>query len=269
MHHPAVFPDSFAVEWGHDQYGTFQSFAVGNVVQRMRWIPPGSFMMGSPESEVGRYEDEFQHYVRVTNGFWLGDTPVTQELWQIVMGTHTSQFREATQPVEPVTWDDCQKFRKRLNQGVPGLEARLPSESEWEYACRAGTTTATWLGDLLPGQETRAQQLDATAWYSENAGAMSHPVAQKGANPWGLYDMLGNIWEWCHDQFDYYASDPASSRDTVVAVPSRINPLHVLRGGGWDSTARFLRAACRYADRADSRSRSIGFRLARSATPKP
>lgn len=268
MHQPSHFPDPFAVEWGHDEFGTFQSFAVGNVVQRMRWIPPGRFMMGSPETEVWRYADEFQHQVWFAKGFWLADTPVTHALWQIVMGTHPSQFKEATQPVEPVTWDDCQKFCRRLNQGTAGLYARLPSEAEWEYACRAGTTTTTWAGELLSGQEIVAPQLDAIAWYSGNAGATGHPVAQKAPNPWGLFDMLGNVWEWCYDEFNYYPTDPASVRDTTIAVPQRVNPLHVLRGGGWDSSARFLRAACRYADRADSRSRSIGFRLARSATPK-
>lgn len=266
MHLPAVFPDPFAVEWGHDKFGTFQSFAVDNVVQRMRWIPPGTFMMGSPESEVGRYEDEFQHRVQVANGFWLADTAVTQQLWQIVMGTYPSQFKETKQPVTPVAWDDCQTFCRRLNQGVAGLDARLPTEREWEYACRAGTTTATWAGNLLPEQETRAPQLEEIAWYSENSGAKSHPVAQKTANPWGLYDMLGNVWEWCRDEFNYYAGDPSSARDTAVAVPARVNPLYVLRGGDWDSNARFLRAACRYANRADSSSTTVGFRLARSAT---
>ncbi len=264
--HPRNFPDPFAVEWGHDEYGTFQSFAVGSVVQRMRWIPPGSFLMGSPENEVGRFEDELQHRVTLSRGLWLADSPVTQELWQLVMGTYPSQFKQPTQPVEPVSWEDCQLFFKRLNQGVAGLDARLPTEEEWEYACRAGTTTATWVGDLLTGEESEAQVLESIGWYIGNSCGTTHPVAQKQPNPWGIYDMLGNVWEWCQDNFDYYANDPALLNEVAVEVPYRTRGLRVLRGGSWYAQANFLRAACRYANKEDFGSNAIGLRLARSPT---
>lgn len=260
---PAHFPDPFAVEWGHDEFGTFQSFAVENVVQRMRWIPPGRFMMGSPKSEVGRHEDELQHYVQLTNGFWLADTPVTQELWQIVMGTHPSQFKAATDPVNPVSWEDCQTFLQQLNQRIVTLDTRLPTEAEWEYACRAGTTTATWVGDPQGELEPWAARLDTIAWYGVNAGRKPHEVAQKGANPWGLFDMLGNVWEWCADWFGPYdagvTQDPRGPRRGVKRI---------MRGGSWHSPAFRMRAATRDASYPANRIDRIGFRLARSATPK-
>ncbi len=263
MHHPPVFPDPFAIEWGHDKFGTFQSFAVENVVQRMRWIPPGTFMMGSPENEVGRYEDEFQHKVELTNGFWLGDTPVTQALWEVVMGTNPSQFRGPNNPVEQVSWQDCQEFIARLNVRIETLNARLPAEAEWEYACRAGTKTATWVGDLQHGQEVNASQLDTIAWYFGNANDRTCPVAQKRANPWGLYDMLGNVYERCADSSAPCDARPVDeSRDTLAID-------RVLRGGSWYSHARHVRAAFRYVDPPDGRIEYVGLRLARSATRGP
>lgn len=263
MHLPAVFPDPFAIEWGHDQYGTFQSFAVGNVVQRMRWIPPGSFLMGSPESEVGRFKREVRYRVCLTQGYWLADTPVTQALWEVVMGTNPSQFKGRNNPVEQATWNDSLEFISGLNARIERLESRLPTETEWEWACRAGTTTATWLGDLQPGQEIEAPQLDAIAWYLGNANDRTHPVAQKQANPWGLYDILGNVYEWCAE-----SSAPRDARK-LDAPPGTLRIDRALRGGSWYSYARHVRAAFRYVDAPDDRIEYVGFRLARSATPKP
>jgi formylglycine-generating enzyme required for sulfatase activity len=266
MHYPPIFPDPFAIEWGHDKFGTFQSFAVENVVQRMRWIPPGTFMMGSPENEVGRYEDEFQHKVELTNGFWLGDTPVTQALWEVVMGTNPSQFRGPNNPVEQVSWQDCQEFIARLNVRIETLNARLPAEAEWEYACRAGTKTATWVGDLQSGQEAEAPLLDTIAWYIGNAGGTPHPVAQKAANPWGLYDMLGNVWDWCDGELSHYAGDP---RNLLVSSMPSMSAQQVFRGGSWGSNTNFLRAAYRFNLTRFNRYDDVGLRLARSATRGP
>jgi formylglycine-generating enzyme required for sulfatase activity len=267
MHLPAVFPDPFAVEWGHDQYGTFQSFAVGDVVQRMRWIPPGSFMMGSPESEVGRSSGEIQHYVELTRGYWLADTPVTQELWQSVMRINPSQFvdpYEPGRPVEQVRWYNCQEFVRRLNERIDGLDARLPTEAQWEYACRAGTVTATWIGNLEPSQEIEAPQLDAISWCDLNSGSTTHPVGQKEPNPWGLYDMLGNVYDWCMDWYSEY--EPTFQQDPCGID---LGAYRVFRGGSWSSRAKRVRAAKRFAEHPHFYDNRLGFRLARSATPKP
>lgn len=255
---PTEFPEPFAVEWGVDDFGIFQSFAVDRIVQRMRWIPPGTFMMGSPASEVGRSDDEVQHLVEMTQGYWLGDTPVTQALWEAVMGTNPSQFKAPDKPVEMVSWKDCQEFVARLNERVEGLEARLPTEAEWEYACRAGTTTATWVGDLQWGHAQEMPPLDAIAWDVANSAGSTHPVAQKAVNPWGLYDILGNVYEWCADWFDSYdvktMQDPRG-RSTGTR--------RVMRGGNWFSYTRHVRAADRDAAHPDDRYDYVGFRLAR------
>lgn len=260
MQMPAVFPDRFAVEWGDDEHGIFQSFAVGHIVQRMRWIAPGKFLMGSPKHEVGRSDDETQHLVELTHGYWLADTPVTQALWEAVMRTNPSRFKGTHHPVDTVSWDDAQEFLVRLNEMIPGLDARLPTEAEWEHACRAGTTTATWVGDLE--NEIADPRLNPIAWYQANARDTTHSVAQKQANPWGLYDMLGNVWEWCADR--YAAYDAAHVRDP--ASPD-MGANRVLRGGGWLETARLVRAAHRRARRSDFRRDYVGFRLARGSGP--
>ncbi|HRI63733.1 MAG TPA: formylglycine-generating enzyme family protein [Polyangium sp.] len=225
----------------------------------MRWIPPGSFMMGSPENEVGRFIDEFQHRVELTQGVWLGNTPVTQALWEAVMGTNPSLFKDPMCPVETVTWEDCQTFYRQLNQCVVGLEARLPTEAEWEYSCRAGTTTSTWIGDLVQAEDT--QRLESIGWFGANSGGRTNPVAQKPANPWGLYDMFGNVWEWCLDWYSQYDV-------TTILNPAGLymGTRHVLRGGSWDSITRLIRSANRYAYRPGRRFANFGFRLARSPT---
>lgn len=274
MHHPPVFPDPFAIEWGHDKFGTFQSFAVGSVVQRMRWIPPGTFMMGSPENEVGRFDNEVQHQVKITNGFWLGDTPVTQALWEVVMGANPSFFNGLDNPVEMVTWHECQDFIARLNKRIDGLEARLPTEEEWEYACRAGTKTATWAGNYEQVDGHFVLWLDHIAWYMGNSTydevewaskndqrfrQGTHAVKRKSPNPWGLYDILGNVYEYCADrQLEYQVKMGARENNKIES------DLRNIRGGSWRSLARYVRAANRAEDVAQNN--DLGFRLARSAT---
>lgn len=250
-------PEPWAVEWGEDQHGMFMGFGAGAVVQRLRYIPPGRFLMGSPENELGRWEDEGpQHVVELSEGYWLADTPCTQALWEAVMGQNPSAFVTPKNPVEQVSWDDCQEFLRRLNEQVPGLHARLPSEAEWEYACRGGTSGATWMGEL-DGDET-ATVLDPIAWYIGNSEGRTHPVGSKAANPFGLYDMLGNVWEWCQDLHGLYSAavqvDPTGSTD---------GSHRVFRGGAWDVHARYVRAAGRFGYSPDFRYGNLGVRLAR------
>jgi formylglycine-generating enzyme required for sulfatase activity len=258
---------SWAVAWGEDRYGAFAAFAVGPpdkpVEQRMRWIPPGTFLMGSPEAELGRFDDEGpRHEVTLTCGCWLGETPVTQALWVAMMGENPSWFHgerseDLERPVERVSWDDCQRFLDLLNAQVAGLAARLPTEAEWERACRAGTTTATWVGEL--SGEVDAPELDSVAWYDGNSGGETLPVGYKAPGPYGLYDMLGNVWEWCADAMRPYAAGPV-----MDPVGDSQGPLRVLRGGSWFDNARYVRAAFRGAISRVVRDDDLGFRLAGS-----
>jgi len=255
-------PPLWASGWGQDQYGVFVTFAVGRVEQRLRWIRPGSFLMGSPEGEEGRWSDEGpQHQVRITRGFWLGDTPVTQAMWEAVTGENPSEFKgDPQRPVETVSWEDCQRFCAALDEHVPGLGARLPTEAEWEYACRARTRTARY-SDVLEVNGEPAS-LDDIAWYWENSGKETHPVGQKLANAWGLHDTLGNVWEWCMDSMRKYSSeaqqDPGRHASSAAAGESR-----VYRGGAWSYGAGNVRAASRSADDPGARIDALGLRLAR------
>ncbi len=250
-------PEPWAVEWGQDHHGMFMGFGVGEVVQRLRYMPPGRFLMGSPEGELGRYGDEGpQHVVELSEGYWLADTPCTQGLWRAVMGQNPSEFVNPENPVENVSWHDCQEFLRRLNERVPRLSARLPSEAEWEYACRAGTSGATWVGEL-DGEEA-ATISDRIAWYGGNSEGRTHPVGCKAPNPFGLYDMLGNVWEWCLDRYG-----PYSMTAQVDPTGPTVGMGRVGRGGAWFSRAKLVRAAVRYGSAPDFRNRLLGVRLAR------
>lgn len=253
-------PPEWASAWGQDQFGVFVEFRVGEVDQRMRWIRPGSFLMGSPETERGRDDDEGpQHEVILSRGFWLADTPVTQALWTEVMGENPSGFKDGgdlRRPVEQVSWEDCQRFcaqlREQLRERSPGSAFRLSTEAEWEYACRARTRGATY-GEAL------GVQLDDIAWYSGNSNGQTHLVKEKLANQWGLHDMLGNVYEWCSDYaYRRYSSTTACDPKDTTSGEAR-----VLRGGSWGFPARYVRAACRGASDPGDRHSSLGLRLAR------
>jgi formylglycine-generating enzyme required for sulfatase activity len=273
----------WAADGGADQFGRWASFEVDSVAQRMRWIVPGRFLMGSPEDEPGRFGDEGpRHEVKLTEGFWLGETPCTQELWQAVMGENPSYFKSPSRPVEGVSWDDCQRFFKRLNERLPQLGAGLSTEAQWEYACRGGMETATWLGNLEILGDNNAPLLDEIAWYGGNSGvrfdlengvsssdwpkkqyphtrAGTREVGQKHPNPWGLYDMLGNVWEWCSDYWsDAYPGGPRTDPKGPDDGAGR-----VFRGGSWRLHARLVRAAYRYWLHPGVRYRHLGFRLSR------
>jgi formylglycine-generating enzyme required for sulfatase activity len=292
---------SWAVDFGSDQYGLFATFEVKPVRQRMRWIPPGKFVMGSPAGrDYGRDDEGPQHEVIITHGYWMFDTPCTQGLWTALMGKNPGYFPDPERPVEQVRWQDAVGFAKKLNErlakdypsigkglvdGWERLLFRLPTEAEWEYACRAGTRGDTYAGDLnlKSNDETKSEILDSIAWYGGNSGHAydleksvemswlkdlqaeekrggTRKVAQKTPNPWGLYDMLGNVWEWCQDWHGLYPAerlvDPTGPAEGTACV---------MRGGSWNFPTWSLRSACRLRSVPGDRLNFLGFRLLSSA----
>ena len=251
--HPLITgcPPRWASGWGQDQWGVFVEITLQDVTQRLRWIPPGQFWMGSPEEEPGRDDDEGpRHQVTLSEGYWLFDTPCTQALWEAVMDQNPSKFKGEDQPVENVNWKDVQNFLTRINGQIPDLGLSLPSEAQWEYACRAGTETAIYTGDL-----------DSIAWYSGNSESKTHPVKLKRANPWGLYDMLGNVLEWVQDHWHGNYQD--APMDGSAWEDRATGADRVLRGGSWNFDVRYVRAAARYGFRPVPRDGFIGFRCIR------
>ena len=257
----------FIAKTVHRSVGDVFLVDLGNDVElEMVWILGGSFLMGSPEGENDRLDSETQHRVTLTKGFWMGKYPVTQEQWQSVMGSNPSHFKGAKLPVEKVSWDDCQGFIEKLNQKseVGGRRAggmfRLPTEAEWEYACRAGTTSALNDGKKLTSDVGRCPNLDKVAWHKENSDSTTHPVGQKKPNAWGLYDMHGNVWEWCQDWYGDYPSGAVTDPVGLGSGNSR-----VYRGGGWVNRAMYCRSANRAASPPGNSANNLGFRLVRAA----
>jgi len=283
--HPLVTgcPPEWASEWGEDRYGVFVAFTLEAVTQRLRWIPPGRFLMGSPDDEPGRDEEEGpQHSETIERGFWLFDTPCTQALWETVLGENPSYFKDPARPVEQVSWYDVQeRFLPALNALIPGFV--LPSEAQWEYACRAGTQDALYNGPIEILGDANAPALDAIAWYGGNSSidfelengasryrpsdtqysegkAGTHPVGLKKPNPWGLYDMLGNVWEWVRDSAGErlpMTPDSGSPREGATDVN------RIIRGGDWFDEARLCRCASFSQDSPNvNDDNRIGFRCA-------
>lgn len=209
----------------------------GGIPMNFRWIPAGEFTMGAPESERSRDEREGPpHPVRITNPFWMAKYPVTQEQWTAVMGKNPSHAKGDDRPVECVSRADCREFLERLNE-MPNGGFQMPTEAQWEYACRAGTATRFYWGE-----DVRESEVDRYAWYDANADERSHPVGQKRANAWGLHDMCGNVWEWCEDSYgeEFYATSPIED-----PVNSERGKYRVIRGGAWFSFADNCRSARR------------------------
>lgn len=264
-----------AIGHGIDQFGWWADFEIKDVIQRMRFIQPGEFLMGSPESEKDRSTNgdytETQHRVVLTEGYWLADTACTQELWEAVMGENPSRFKDDPQnPVENVSWNDItQKFLPRLNKLVPGLNLTLPTEAQWEYACRAGTTTVFSFGDQITPEQVN---YDGNYPYADGKKGeyrnKTVPVKELPANQWGLYQMHGNVWEWCLDELAAYPEgtviDPVVHQDKKEEGRQR-----VLRGGGWFLNGRNCRSAYRSASEPDERDDAIGFRLGRGLADQP
>ena len=222
----------------------------GRVEFQLRRIPKGKFQMGSPGSEEGRDPDEGpQHEVSISRDFYMGICAVTQEQYEAVMGTIPSRFTGPTLPVEKVSWDAANRFCQRLSRKT-GRTVRLPTEAEWEYACRAGSSTRFCFGD-------DDGRLGDHAWYFANSEGATHPVGQKTPNAWGLCDMHGNVWEWCSD---WYAGSYAGA-DTVGPQGSASGSGRVLRGGSWYSNPQYCRSARRNRGAPGLRGLSVGFRV--------
>lgn len=217
-------------------------------------INEGEFMMGSPLDEEGRYNSEGPvNKVKIEKSFYMSKYQVTQKQWIDIMGNNPSWFKGDERPVECVSWDDVQEFIKKLNEMEGADKYRLPSEAEWEYACRAGTTTRYYFGD----DESR---LDEYAWYDKNSGSETHPVGQKNPNPWYLYDMHGNALEWVQDRWhDNYGGAPSNGS----AWEDGSSSSHILRGGGWNNNAMNCRSAFRGRTDSNTRLQVVGFRLLR------
>ena len=263
--------------------GTRKVWTVNGVEFAFRWCPPGTFMMGSPTSEDGRYDNETQHQATLTKGFWMMETEVTQKQWKAVMGNNPSKFKGDDLPVEQVSWNDCQDFCRKCAQR--GLPLQLPTEAQWEYACRAGSTTALPNGNIRILGKNNAPALDPIAWYGGNSSqgfvgqsdynssawsetqyrggpCGTHPVGKKNPNNWGLYDMHGNVWEWCQDWFGDY---PIGSVTDPVGPSS--GSRRVIRGGNWVDMPRRCRSAYRLDVEPDDRNGGLGFRVVRGQEP--
>jgi len=256
---PQSFPAAWASEWGEDRIGLFIVLVYKGVRQVFRWIPPGTFQMGSPKNEVDRYEHEIQQAVTLTEGYWLADSACTQALWTAVMGVNPSRFQDnQNNPVENVSWDDARQFIERLNCNFTDLEARLPTEAEWEYACRAGTDTPFSFGhNITPDQVNYNGNYPYAGGVKGMYREKTVPVKSLPANRWGLYEMHGNVLEWCADWFGDYAAEAA-----VNPVGPVEGSYRVLRGGSWYYNGRLVRSANRLRYVPVYRDGIIGFRLA-------
>jgi len=222
----------------------------------VRWIPPGSFLMGSPDSEESRGVDEVQHEVVLSRGFFLAETECTQGQWAAVMGGDPSNFWGRNRPVEQVSWEEAVEFCSRLTeqQRKAGILStnwswRLPTEAEWEYAARAGN------------ESERPGEIDAIAWYGGNSGSQTHPVGTKRPNAWGLRDVIGNVWEWCSDWYGDYTTEQVTDPTGTATGTVRCG-----RGGSWFNVQGLSRTASRSWGAPTLRNRNLGFRpaLARS-----
>ncbi len=212
------------------------------------WVPGGDFQMGCGDWDGDCESDEKLHRV-VLDGFWMGKTEVTQGQWKIIMGNNPSRFQNGDDyPVEQVSWDDAQEFVRRLNAKNPGKKLGLPTEAQWEFACRSGGKPQKYSGGGDP---------DKVAWYGNNSGRQTHPVATKAPNGLGLHDMSGNVWEWVQDSYGDYSKH------------GKNNPIYdagggsdrVDRGGGWHASPSYLRCADRGGAGPGYRGAGLGFRL--------
>ena len=229
---------SFAIKPG-------ENFTVPDLNLKMIWVEPGTFTMGSPTSERGRYRSETQRQVTLTKGFYLGKYELTQAQWEKVMGNNPSKFKGANRPVENVSWNDAVAFCKKLTEmekkagRVPeGMAYQLPTEAQWEYACRAGTTTVySWGNTIAPSNANYAIDGFGTGLQETT------PVGKYADNPWGFHDMHGNVAEWTAD---WYSADSPSGNPVVDPTGPASGPQRVIRGGNWATVGAGLRSAERF-----------------------
>jgi formylglycine-generating enzyme required for sulfatase activity len=236
------------------------TFDLGSGIKlEMVLIPAGEFRMGSPNSDKDAGDDERpQHRVRITKPFYLGKYVVTQDQWEAVMHNNPSGFKAPKNPVDSVSWDDCQRFCETLNKKIGTAQGKfqLPTEAQWEYACRAGSTTIYCCDDA---------SLDKYAWHLANSHDRPNPVGQKKPNAWGLFDMHGNAGEWCQDFYSdkYYATSPTDDPAGPATGLNRVN-----RGGGWDRPSRYCRSAFRSYYGPGCRYNFLGFRVSLNPAEK-
>jgi formylglycine-generating enzyme required for sulfatase activity len=225
-----------------------------SVTLAMVLIPAGEFMMGSPDSDKNaRDEEKPQHRVRITRPFYLGKYLVTQGQWEVLMGNNPSRFKGPKNPVERVSFDDCQAFVGKLNAKTRGQRGKfaLPTEAQWEYACRAGSRARYCFGD-------DERQLGEYGWIDTNSSGKTHAVGEKRPNDWGLYDMHGNVWEWCQDYYDagFYAKSPPDD-----PTATKLGSFRMIRGGGWYYGARNCGSANRFLSGPEYRYEVLGLRV--------
>lgn len=259
--YPDEFPVSWASGWGEDEFGLWMAFTYKGVQQRFRWCEPGSFTMGAPESERVKNAlgtSETQHEVSLSEGFWIADTTVTQVLWKAVMGENPSQFKGESRPVEQVSWEGAQGFIGKMNDMKPELKLQLPTEAQWEYACRAGSTTPFCWGEQINSElvnfngessslnngkkgEYRERTVDVESFYQ---------------NDWGLWQTHGNVYEWCQDWFGDYPNGSITDPQGPET-----GSLRVLRGGSWMDIEESCRSAFRGNGEPNEHFEVVGFRL--------
>lgn len=255
----AVDSEAASSEWRGSKPGDLKVVHLQHQEVRFRWCPPGSFTMGSPKTEQDRSSNEDQVDVTLSRGFWMMETEVTQGLWQAVMGFKLDWSRVGEAPnlhVYKVDHDEAEEFGVKLTELLrdirqlpSGLAVVLPTEAQWEYAARAGTTGQF---PFVGGEG----MLGEYAWFNKNSGGKPHEVKTRKPNPWNLHDMLGNVWEWCSDWYAYKLPGGVDPRGPEEASN------RVYRGGCWSSLARFCRPANRNRTTPGSRSIDLGFRVA-------
>ena len=263
MNLPVLSLPTWADELGEDRSGVFARFRLEGVLFVFRWIPPGGFRMGSPPEEEGRYDDEGPaHTVGISTGFWLADCPLTKAQWTAVNGEEAPGGGGDQHPVTEVDWQAATDFAVALDRQRPGLLPRLPTEAEWEYACRAGTSSAFNNGADCTVPDGEDPALNQLGWYDENSSHKLQAVRQLAANAWGLYDTHGNVWEWCLDGLREY--EEGTVRDPVGPLG---DAGRVVRGGSWSYLARLCRSACRGVNVRVDVGNNLGLRLAAGQVP--
>lgn len=225
------------------------TLTVNGIKYNMVWVDGGTFRMGATSEQGSEISDEKPVHSVTLSGYYIGKTEVTQALWQAVMGSNPSYFEGDDLPVEQVSWDDCQEFIRKLNS-LTGQNFRLPTEAEWEFACRGGNNSRGY-------KYSGSNYIDNVAWYDGNSGKKTHPVATKSPNELGIYDMSGNVFEWCSDWKGDYSSGAQTNPKGPYDGSYRVH-----RGGGWHYDARSCRSSIRLNYYPTNRSFNLGLRLA-------